>query len=203
MAPGGWVPSAAPEGWRTRMDFATGMPLSDGLSHSARSPSHEPAGPGPTVYGSGDSAAPPVRRDRAGGGISGPPRAGRAGPLYHPHPGTGTSPPRKGGSGACQVRVADGKGGWLRRDWQAPRERPLRSPRLAPPPKTPGGGRKSRIVASATAGGGPEGTRRRPEILGREAAAGEGTASRIFRRGRDRDGGRGRSPGQIPPDRDR
>jgi hypothetical protein len=35
----------------------------------------------------------------------------------------------------------------------------------------------------ATAGGGPEGWCRRPEILGSEAAAGEGTASAFFERG--------------------
>jgi hypothetical protein len=53
------------------------------------------------------------------------------------------------------------------------------------------------MAANATAGGGPEAIGRMPEILGRQAAAGEGTESRIFRRDGIVGSGRGRSPGQI------
>jgi len=40
------------------------------------------------------------------------------------------------------------------------------------------------MVAVVTAGGGPEASGRMPEILGREDAAGEGTASAFFGIGR-------------------
>jgi hypothetical protein len=40
------------------------------------------------------------------------------------------------------------------------------------------------MIVIVMAGGGPDGSCRMPEILGREDAAGEGTASAFFGRGR-------------------